>query len=52
MRIAIIGVGAVGAATAMVIALRGRARKIVLVDPNRARAKAVVTGMHYGRCGG
>jgi L-lactate dehydrogenase len=52
MRIAIIGVGAVGAATAEVIASRGRAWEIVLVDCNRALAKAVAAGMHCGRCGG
>jgi L-lactate dehydrogenase len=48
MKIAIIGVGAVGAATAMAITLRGRAREIVLLDRNRARAKAVATDIHYG----
>ena len=48
MKVAIIGVGAVGAATAMAVALRARAREIVLVDRNRARAKAVATDMHYG----
>ncbi|MBO0738732.1 MAG: NAD(P)-binding domain-containing protein [Alphaproteobacteria bacterium] len=48
MKVAIIGVGAVGAATAMAIALRGCARELVLVDRNRARAKAVATDMHYG----
>jgi L-lactate dehydrogenase len=48
MKVAIIGVGAVGAATAMAIALRARAREIILVDRDRARAKAVATDMHYG----
>jgi L-lactate dehydrogenase len=48
MKVAIIGVGAVGAATAMAIALRARAREITLVDRDRARAKAVATDMHYG----
>jgi L-lactate dehydrogenase len=48
MKIAIIGVGAVGAATAMAIAMCGRVREMVLVDRNRARAKAVATDMHYG----
>ncbi|HEX9461555.1 MAG TPA: lactate dehydrogenase [Alphaproteobacteria bacterium] len=48
MKVAIIGVGAVGAATAMAIALRARAREVILVDRDRARAKAVATDMHYG----
>ena len=48
MKFGIIGVGAVGAATAMAVVLRARARELVLVDRNRARAKAVATDMHYG----
>ena len=48
MKVAIIGVGAVGAATAMAIVLRARAREVVLVDRDRARAKAVAVDMHYG----
>jgi len=48
MKVGIIGVGTVGAATAMAMVLRARAREIVLVDSNRARAKAVATDMHYG----
>ena len=48
MKVAIIGVGAVGAATAMALALRARAREVILVDHDRARAKAVATDMHYG----
>jgi L-lactate dehydrogenase len=48
MKVGIIGVGAVGAATAMAAVLRASAREIVLVDSNRARAKAVATDMHYG----
>ena len=48
MKVAIIGVGAVGAATAMALALRARAREVILVDRDRARAKAVATDMHYG----
>jgi len=48
MKVGIIGVGTVGAATAMAMVLRARAREIVLVDANRARAKAVATDMHYG----
>ena len=48
MKVGIIGVGTVGAATAMAMVLRARAREIVLVDANRARAKAVATDVHYG----
>jgi L-lactate dehydrogenase len=48
MKVAIIGVGAVGAATAMALGLRARAREVILVDRDRARAKAVATDMHYG----
>jgi L-lactate dehydrogenase len=47
-KIAIIGVGAVGAATAMALALRASARELILIDRDRARAKAVATDMHYG----
>jgi L-lactate dehydrogenase len=48
MKVAIIGVGAVGAATAMAITLCARAREVIPVDRDRARAKAVATDMHYG----
>jgi L-lactate dehydrogenase len=48
VKVAIIGVGAVGAATATALALRARAREVILVDRDRARAKAVATDMHYG----
>jgi L-lactate dehydrogenase len=48
MKAGIIGVGTVGSATAMAMVLRASAREIVLVDSNRARAKAVATDMHYG----
>jgi L-lactate dehydrogenase len=48
MKVAIIGVGTVGAATAMAIVLRARARELVLIDSDRARSKAVATDMHYG----
>jgi L-lactate dehydrogenase len=48
MKLGIIGVGAVGSATAMAAALRARVREIVLLDRDRARAKAVATDMHYG----
>src|SRR5260370_40640961 len=48
MKLGIIGIGAVGSATAMAAALRARVREIVLIDRNRARAKAVAIDMHYG----
>ena len=48
MKLGIIGVGAVGAATAMAAVLRARVREIVLVDKDKARARAVATDMHYG----
>ena len=48
MKLGIIGVGAVGAATAMAVALRARVRELVLVDRDLPRAKAVATDMHYG----
>jgi len=48
MKAGIVGIGAVGAATAMAIALRARVRELVLLDRNWARAKAVAADMHYG----
>ena len=48
MKLGIIGIGAVGSATAMAAASRARVREIVLIDLDRARAKAVATDMHYG----
>lgn len=48
MKLGIVGVGAVGAATAMTVALRGHARELVLIDKDAARAKAVATDMQYG----
>jgi L-lactate dehydrogenase len=48
MKLGIIGVGAVGAATAMAVALRARVRAPVLIDKDRAPARAVATDMHYG----
>ncbi len=48
MKVAVVGVGAVGAATAMAIVLRARAREVVLVDRDRARTKAIAVDMHYG----
>jgi L-lactate dehydrogenase len=46
MKMGIIGVGSVGSAIAMAAA--SRAREVVLVDRNSARAKAVATDMHDG----
>ncbi len=48
MKLGIIGVGAVGSATAMAVALRARVREVILIDSNEARAKAVATDMQYG----
>ena len=48
MKVAIIGVGAVGAATAMSVVLRARVREVVLIDRDHARARAVAADMHYG----
>lgn len=48
MKVGIIGMGAVGAACALSLVLRGSAREIVLIDRTRARAKAVATDLRYG----
>ncbi len=48
MKVGIIGVGAVGAATAMAIALRARVREVILIDRDQRRANAVAMDMHYG----
>ena len=48
MKIGIVGIGAVGAATAMAIVLRSRVRELILVNRDRARAKAVATDLRYG----
>ncbi|HEX4713244.1 lactate/malate family dehydrogenase [Phenylobacterium sp.] len=47
-RIGIVGLGAVGAACAMAVTLRGVTRDLVLVDRTRARAKGVGTDIRYG----
>ena len=44
----IVGIGAVGAAAAMAIALRGQVRELILVNRNRARAKGAAADMRYG----
>ncbi|HEY2530204.1 MAG TPA: hypothetical protein VGJ20_20090 [Xanthobacteraceae bacterium] len=48
MKVGIVGVGAVGAATAMAIALRARVREVILIDRDERRSHAVATDMHYG----
>ena len=48
MKVGVIGVGRVGAACALSLVTRGSAREVVLVDLNRARAKAVATDLRYG----
>lgn len=48
MKLGIIGIGAVGAATAMAASLRASAREVVLVDRHPERARAVAADMHYG----
>src|SRR6267378_291777 len=48
MKAGIVGIGAVGAATAMAIMLRASVRELVLVNRNRARAKGVASDMRYG----
>jgi L-lactate dehydrogenase len=48
MKVGIVGAGAVGAACAFALILRGKVRQIVLFDRTRERAKAVATDMRYG----
>ncbi len=48
MKVGVVGAGAVGAACAFALVMRGVAREIVLVDRTRARAKAVAADMRYG----
>ena len=48
MKVGVIGAGAVGAACALAMILRGAAREIVLVDRTRKRALAVAADMRYG----
>jgi L-lactate dehydrogenase len=48
MKIGIVGAGAVGAATAMAIVPRAHVRELILVNRNRARAKAVAMDIRYG----
>src|SRR4249920_1488272 len=48
MKAGIVGIGAVGRATAMAIAVHARIEELVLVNRNRAIAKGVATDMRYG----
>jgi L-lactate dehydrogenase len=48
MKIGIVGAGKVGSACALAAVARGSARKIVIVDRTRKRAKAVATDLRYG----
>lgn len=48
MKVAVIGVGAVGAAATLALVGRGVAREIILVDTNARRAQAVALDMRYG----
>jgi L-lactate dehydrogenase len=48
MKVGVVGVGKVGQACALSLVTRGSARDVVLVDLNRARAKAVATDLRYG----
>lgn len=48
MKVGVVGVGRVGASCAFSLVTRGSAREVVLVDLNRARAKAVATDLRYG----
>ena len=48
MKIGIVGMGAVGAATAMALLSRARLSELMLVNRNRARAQGIATDMRYG----
>jgi L-lactate dehydrogenase len=48
MKIGIVGTGAVGAACAMAIIMRGCASEVVLVNRSRDRAKGMATDLGYG----
>ncbi len=48
MKAGIIGTGAVGAACALAMVLRGSARELVLVNKTRKKAEAVATDIRYG----
>jgi L-lactate dehydrogenase len=48
MKVGIVGIGAVGAAIATAVAVRSHVSELILVNRNRARAKAVATDIRYG----
>ena len=48
MRVAIIGTGAVGAASLMALVMRGCANEIVLIDRTPEKAKGLATDIRYG----
>jgi L-lactate dehydrogenase len=48
MKVGIVGAGAVGSACMFAIALRGSARRLVLVNRTRERARGAVADLQYG----
>src|SRR6201987_4750202 len=48
MKVGVVGMGGVGAATAMALLARARVSELTLVNRNRARATGVATDMRYG----
>ncbi|WP_024506379.1 NAD(P)-binding domain-containing protein [Bradyrhizobium sp. ARR65] len=48
MKVAIIGTGAVGAASLMALVMRGCATEIVLIDKTREKAQGLATDVRYG----
>ena len=48
MKVGVVGAGRVGAACTLSLVVRGSARKVVVVDRTRARARAVATDLSYG----
>ena len=48
MKVAIIGVGGVGAATLLSLVMRGVACQVIVLDKNQERAKGVVADLQYG----
>jgi L-lactate dehydrogenase len=48
MKVGIVGLGNVGAATAMALAMRSRIRELILINRTRGRARGVATDIGYG----
>jgi L-lactate dehydrogenase len=48
MKIGVVGVGAVGAATSLALIERGVCRELILIDKSTARARGVALDMGYG----